>query len=109
MRPETRKDRYGNRAQLGAREETNDSFRYHGQKQTDRITLADAKAFECIGQPAGLRVQLSVRQAASNSILSFRDHRSVFPAIRPSVSVNALMGQVDRSAAKPFGPGNPSA
>ena len=66
LRSEAGEDRHRDRADLGARQERDDGLRHHRQKQPDRVALADAQARECIGQPAGLGVQLGVGEPAND-------------------------------------------
>ena len=60
LRAEARENRHGDRAQLGARQESDDGFGDHRQEQTDGIALADPEVRERIGQAASLGVELSV-------------------------------------------------
>ena len=80
-----------------------------GRNSPIGIALPDAEALERIGKPASLGVKLAVRQPANDSVLSFRDDGNLIAPRRLGMPVKAMMGQVDRAAAKPRRPGDPAA
>ena len=103
LRAEAAEHHVVGRADSSAGEHGDGCFRDHRQIDGDPIALADAQAFQDIGELADLAVQAPVGQDPLIARLSFPDQRRAVLRRRAKEAVEAVIRDIKLSADEPFG------